>query len=780
MISNKISSKVIYMLCLTRRKSMKFNLYIFITTLLISFSYQLEGRHIIGGDVTYECMGIDTLASGTILNNFRIYFTMYRDCQGGGAQFDPRALIGVYQSGSGGNFSWLETLEIPLLAQQIIEPEASPCVEVPSNICVEEGRYEFDIRLPQIAGSYMLTYQRCCRNVTIANIVNAEDTGASFAIEITEDGQKLCNSSPIFNEFPPIVICAGQPLIVSQSGSDIDGDVLTYEFCSPKQGGGPFGSQENPGNPEACNGITPNPRNCPPPYDDVVFKLPQFSANAPISGDPRLTIDRETGIITGTPNVQGQFVVGVCIKEYRNGVLIGQVNRDFQFNVTECDVKVFAEIEHDAQIGPQEYEIISCGAFDIFFENQSTDPAFIDEYYWEFNINDKVVTSNQKDVSITFPGLGNYNGRMIINPNAIDGECSDTAYFEVNVYPSIDADYEFAYDTCVAGPVSFTDLSSSGAGPILEWDWDFADGGSSDFQNPNHLYQTPGNKNVALIVTDQNECKDTMIKDIAYLPAPPLIIVEPSSFFGCAPASIFFNNLSVPIDSTYDIFWDFGDGNSSTEISPTHVYDEIGVYDVSLQIISPIGCEISDEFPNLIQIEEKPTADFTFSPDEPSSIESTVDFRDRSQNAIKWIWEFGQEGAAFEPNPSYTFRDTGEHIVQLVVVHPNGCPDTLQQVIDVKPVVTYHMPNAFTPNADGQNDMFLGKGITDGMTDFQMNIFNRWGELIFETRDPFEGWNGQKYNDGPNIPNGVYVYKVTYNDPRGNRVVLDGFATLIR
>ena len=99
--------------------------------------------------------------------------------------------------------------------------------------------------------------------------------------------------------------------------------------------------------------------------------------------------------------------------------MIGQVSRDFQFNVTECDVRVNAEIEHDAQVGPQQYEVNSCGKFDIFFRNKSTDPNFIDEYLWEFNINNSVVTSGAKDVNITFPGLGNYTGRMIINPKIL-------------------------------------------------------------------------------------------------------------------------------------------------------------------------------------------------------------------------------------------------------------------------------------------------------------------------------------------------------------------------
>ncbi len=757
---------------------MKKKLAAFLAFLGLLLSFNLEAKHIIGGDVTYECIGVDTVTNRA---TYTIYFTMYRDCQGGGAGFDSPAEIGVYrESPGGGSFQFLERLDRNIIENDFIQPVPNPCVEIPGNICVEEGKYQFDITLPIINGDYIISYSRCCRNVTIANIVNAEDTGASFSVTITQESQGLCNSSPVFEEFPPIVICAGQPLFASQMASDPDGDLLVYEFCSPKQGGGPFGSNENPGDATACNGIFPNPANCPPPYDDVIFKLPNFSANEPVLGDPIVEINSETGLITGTPNAIGQFVVGVCVKEYRDGVLLGTISRDFQFNVTECDAKVFAEIEHDAKIGPQEYEVNSCGDFTIAFENMSTDPAFIDGYLWEFNINGEIVSSNQKDVEIEFPGLGNYTGRMIVNPDAADAECTDTAFFEVNVYPSIEADFRFEYDTCIAGPVNFTDLSSSGAGDVLFWEWDFDDGNSSELQNPNHIYQTPGMRVVSLVAEDINECKDTLVQEFSYLPAPPIIIIEPSSFFGCAPANIFFNNLSVPIDSTYDILWDFGDGNFSTEISPTHVYEETGTYDVSLSIVSPIGCGISKDFQSLIEVDFKPEANFTFSPDEPTSLNRTVQFDDESVNAVKWQWEFGDQGAAFEQNPSFTFRDTGVHVVQLVAFHPSGCPDTMIQIIDVLPIVTYHMPNAFSPNADGTNDLFLGRGILDGMTDFQLNIFNRWGEMVFNSTDPLQGWNGQKNNVGQHVQGGVYVYKMTYIDSRGNLIKDEGFATLIR
>ena len=154
---------------------------------------------------------------------------------------------------------------------------------------------------------------------------------------------------------------------------------------------------------------------------------------------------------------------------------------------------------------------------------------------------------------------------MIVNE---EQQCGDTAYINVNVYPSITADFEFDYDTCIAGPVSFTDKSFTNAQILTAWDWDFGDASGSPLRNPNHLYEKPGLIPIELIVTDNNLCKDTMVQELSYFPVPPLLLVKPSKFTACVPEVIRFNNLSVPIDDTYDIRWDFGDGGTDNRISP--------------------------------------------------------------------------------------------------------------------------------------------------------------------------------------------------------------------
>lgn len=726
--------------------------------------------------MTYTCLGE---------GNYEFEIKVYRDCFCTDcAEFDTQAFVAVYRcNGADCNrlsqSQFLTRVNVGLNSMRSIEAPDYPCL-IPPDICVEEGTYRFSLQLPVSDDSYHISYQRCCRNVTINNLIAPDDQGATYTVEITPEAQRVCNSSPQFRNFPPTVICAGEPLEFDHSATDADGDQLVYEFCAPFQGGGPI--TDDPVLFATCQGAYPNPA-CPPPYRPVNFAVPNFTPTAPLGFAPdnptksALRIDPTTGRITGVPPTQGQFVVGVCVSEYRNGVLLSRIVRDFQFNVASCDPQVFAQVQADEVIDGQQYLINSCGVTDVTIKNESFLEQFIREYEWRFDINGQQETYNEWDPTVTFPGEGNYEGQLLLNPGT---DCGDTATVFVNIFPAINADFEFAYDTCVAGPVAFTDLSVSGSGQITDWAWELGDGNTSNEQNPNHTYRAPGDIPASLTVTDINNCRDTRTRNIPYFPVPAVLIVSPSEFLGCTPAEIFFNNLSTPIDETYDIFWDFGDGGSSTDISPVHTFENPGTYSVSLDLVSPIGCETDTVFNDLITVQESPAAGFTFAPPEPSNIDPQVFFTDQSARAIQWFWDFDDGTTSTLQSPTHSFRDTGRYEVLQVVTHPSGCMDTLVQLVDVRPEVRYHLPNAFTPNGDGLNDAYLGVGLLDGATNFSMSIWNRWGEMIFETSNPDEGWNGRKFNSGAESPNGVYVVVVTFRGPRGEEFEFKTFATLIR
>ena len=274
---------------------------------------------------------------------------------------------------------------------------------------------------------------------------------------------------------------------------------------------------------------------------------------------------------------------------------------------------------------------------------------------------------------------------------------------------------------------------------------------------------------------------ETTTEVIEYFPIPAVLVVAPSSFNGCTPLPVFFDNLSFPIDSTYDIVWDFGDGGTSGAVSPSYVYEEPGVYTVSLDVTSPIGCFTDTVFNSLITVLQSPAAGFSFTPDQLSNIQPTATFTDESSaDVTAWDWDFGDGRSSSLPSPVHTYADTGQVLVTQTVFAPNGCPDTALALIDIIPEVRYFLPNAFTPNLDGDNDFFLGKGVLIGALDFELQIFNRYGEVMFETDDPEAGWNGKKNNVGQDQPQGVYVVVVRYVEPRGRPVQLKGFATLLR
>ncbi len=746
---------------------------LYLSSLLIFIglpSSLLKAAHIVGGEITYECLGND---------EYEFTMRIYRDCLGGGALFDgigasvEAATITIFEGNTQYQIISLNNYEV-----RDIPPDLSnPCLIPPDDVCVEEGIYRFTVTLPKSSQSYTVAYQRCCRNNFITNIIDPGRSGATYFVELTPEAQQFCNSSPVFNEFPPIIICANKPFVFDHSATDKDGDQLVYEFCSPLLGGGVLGSSSATlGLGSSLGGVAPNP-DAPPPYEQVAYLTPTYTAFSPLAGDPVVSIHPVTGQITGMPQIQGQFVVGICVREYRDGVLLSTVQRDFQFNVEDCDPTVFADIKEDEIIDDKEFVVIVCGADEAVIENESRIQDFIKEHRWEFDIDGTTETIYSWDAPLVFPDTGTYVGQLFLNPGL---DCGDTATIYVNVFPEIVSDYEYSYDTCVAGPVSFTDQSYSGSGFLTDWQWEFGDGNSSPERNPQHLFATPGTKDIALIVRDTNNCRDTLINEIYWVPAPAEVIVEPSTFLGCEPANIFFNNLSSPIDSTYTILWDLGDGNTSSAISPTHIYEEPGIYTVTVDITSPIGCYIGDEYPNWITVRESPIAGFSFIPDRPSNLQPTVDFTDESQLAVKWDWDFSGEAISTNQNPTYTFPDTGYQEIIQIVTHENGCQDTMIQRVDVEPIIKYFLPNAFTPNNDSQNDIFHPVGFFVGMTNYTMNIWNRWGENVFQTNDPNEGWNGRKNNVGRDSPSGVYVVTVSFVGPRGQPTTLKGFATLIR
>ena len=743
--------------------------YLHLLAFLLFVSVPAFSKHIIGGVFSYVCNGG---------GNYTFTLKMYRDCSDPtGANFDNNAPFSIYKQEANGTYTLQTTIFRSPQVIENLDPADNPCATIPPNVCVQEGIYTFDYQFTDwpSTSNYHISYQRCCRNATISNIVTPDQVGATFTVDLTPASQALCNNSPVFNNFPPIVICVNEPLVFDHSATDAEGDQLVYEFCSPLIGGGQGGG----GGGGGCNSVSPNPA-CPPPYTTATFVNPPYSPLNPMGGSPQITINPLTGVLSGTPNMQGQYVVAVCVKEYRNGQLLSVIRRDFQFNVAVCQQLVNADVDAPGltAVGA-DYFLNTCYNLDIPFQNLSTNNSFVDSVQWEFDINGTTDIYHSWDAIVNFPAAGQYEGRLVLNPGSL---CNDTANIFVEIYPDIVASFDYDYDTCFAGPVSFFDQSAIlGAGQIAKWQWQLEPSLIDSIQrNPVHVYDTPGTTFVNLEVEDAHGCKDDTTRAVVYQPVPAIILVKPNDTISCAPAMVFFNNQSSPIDANYDIQWDFGDGQRGTDISPTHAYLDTGAFDVRLEITSPIGCYTDTTFSQLVRILSPPVANFSFDPAYPDNFNPVVHFTDESTDAKYWDWYVDGQLVAQIPDFSYTFPDTGRHEVRLIVVHPEKCLDTLVQYLDVTPKVTYFMPNAFTPNHDSVNDQFVGTGVTRGVTEFKMTIWDRYGRMIFETEDINEPWNGQVDNAGKQALEGVYVCVVSFTGPRGEPFNYRGYATLVR
>jgi gliding motility-associated-like protein len=257
----------------------------------------------------------------------------------------------------------------------------------------------------------------------------------------------------------------------------------------------------------------------------------------------------------------------------------------------------------------------------------------------------------------------------------------------------------------------------------------------------------------------------------------PLVQLTPQSATACGSATLaFFNDLSNAPGS--DFAWSFGDGATSSSEIIAHTYSQSGNYLVILQVTSTYGCVNADSTNVAITVNPRAVADFSTNMNEVSEFNPTVNFFNTSTNTSSVQWFFGDGNGSTTFNPSHEYSGTGTYNVTLIANNAFNCPDTATQEIIVRPEFTFYIPNAFTPDGDGKNDVFNGKGTN--IAEYEMLIFNRWGELVFSTNSLDYSWDGTyKASTEPLID--VYVYKVKIKDSvRGQYHLYEGHVTIVR
>jgi len=278
-----------------------------------------------------------------------------------------------------------------------------------------------------------------------------------------------------------------------------------------------------------------------------------------------------------------------------------------------------------------------------------------------------------------------------------------------------------------------------------------------------------------------NECvsSDTLT---VYVNPKPNAGVSPSDTTGCGSLTVNFTNLAQDPSAVYTI--DFGDGNSNQLTSDiAHHYSQSGCYDVTV-VADLDGCITSTLYPNLICVIEPPIADFLPNPAVLSIVDSETMFINNSQNANNYNWNFG-DGSAFstEHSPIHTFPDDegGTYIVTLVA-EAGDCRDTAKAIVEVEGMLIYYIPNSFTPDGDSYNPTFKPV-FTAGydVYNYSMYIYNRWGELIFESHDAEVGWDGTYGESSEVLIEGTYVWKIDFKTTLSDeRKTLMGHVNLLR
>ncbi|NVO02491.1 MAG: gliding motility-associated C-terminal domain-containing protein, partial [Bacteroidetes bacterium] len=159
-------------------------------------------------------------------------------------------------------------------------------------------------------------------------------------------------------------------------------------------------------------------------------------------------------------------------------------------------------------------------------------------------------------------------------------------------------------------------------------------------------------------------------------------------------------------------------------------------------------------------------------------LEPVLNFIDESAGASQWIWNFGDGHGSSVQSPHHEFADTGSYFVTQYVYNVYGCMDTASQIVHILPEYSFYVPNTFTPDGNGTNDHFFPKGTQFSNTDNIMYIFDRWGEMIFTTKDLNEGWDGTY--KGAKVQVGVYVWRIITTDWEGNKRNYMGHVNVIR
>ena len=811
-----------------------------------------KSTHIVGGEMGYKYLGS---------NQYRIRLDLYIDCQNGNPQAissDATAYIGVF-NGQTRNMLGGYPKQISRQGPKRVVKTNYNCIVQAPNACVDQYWYEVTFTLPPITGGYYISFQRCCRNGSINNLVDPGGTGANYWTLIPDArtlSNKKENNSAVFKELPPNFLCTNTPLKFDHSATDVDGDSLVYELFKPFTGG----TSNAPRPDQGANGDLQMP-----PFSQITWSAGYIDTN-PINGNPPLQIDSKTGYLTLTPTKTGQFVVGILVKEYRKGQLIGTTRRDYQFNVQSCVIDVVASYFVPTFICGYKYK----------FQNKSSSAQ---RYHWDFGIDSlKSDTSNLPSPTYTFPHAGKFRVKLYAYKN----KCLDSFLAYVTVVEPLKPKLPADTIICPGGSVK---LKSNIKAEAYKWStgqttdsiitklegWVYLDVYSKvcywrdsmkitidrDIVNAfgdtiicsndpinRDIYGAPGMAkytwstgatsrltNVTktgkyyLIGETANKCKslDSVLVsqyspvkvDVRDTTVCPSVVVTFDSKINTGgnttvvwsdgasgrtanitTPGLYWVKVTVGLCSTRDSFtiknfpYEFKMGkdlrycekiDTTLTITLPNVTKIVWNKEVTgpvFRLTAPgkvvVELHNSNDCPEKDSIEVKlfPNPIVNLGPDTSLCL-SEMPTLDAGAGMISYLWN---TGATSQKIIGY---DSGLYWVK--VKDPEGCVNrdsvNLNKRKDAFPSIIF-MPNAFTPNGDGRNDMYpMNQYMVKGSL-YNVKLFNRWGEKIAEFTNPDMNWDGNI--NGKPASEGVYIFIAYWIGCDNEKRSLQGNFTLLR
>ncbi len=443
---------------------------------------------------------------------------------------------------------------------------------------------------------------------------------------------------------------------------------------------------------------------------------------------------------------------------------------DGSTNCNEAGLKIAFNIGPVTAVVTAGPSTSGCAPLTVNFTNTSSNAL---SFLWQFGDG---TTSTTFSPTHIFTSAGTYTVTLSASNSNACFRTNDTAYLIIHVDTNViipDFTYKLT-DSCGPYVASFTNTSIDKAGGTPSYFWLLGDGTTySGTTPPDHNYPDTGTYTVTLVMSDALACKtpDTTFKKIR------IHNFKVSAHF-TVPDTLCLGSAFIPSVTTINggpTTWTFGDGKSSTSGDPSHTYDSVGTYTIKFIVRNSGACNGVDSATQTITIEPTPIANFSFTPQTPIP-NIPVTFTNLSVKAIRYLWDFGDNNSTTDVNPVHQYDRTGTYKVCLQAFNISDCPSIIckQVPTEVHPLIG--LPTAFSPNGDGENDILYVRGAAIKTLD--LKIFNRWGQLVFETTTKEKGWDGTFNGQPQPIEAYAYVLQATFID--GTAKLLKGNITLLR